>query len=182
MDELERTAESPAHSSVPRGKLELHDAATALRRAEGIAGARLIGDLEGEAALSLAAAHEGRFERRTRVCAGPSGPRSRRRETACVGSRANGSASSRTRSVGTGGEELAALADIGWGVLLASGPEDSFDLTLVARRAAEDAGVPFLVVHALGDGAAGRAVAMISVPAEPAIVAFVGSKRLPSGK
>ena len=51
---------------------------------------------------------------------------------------------------GHGGEELAALTDLGWGVLCASGPEDSFDLALIARRAAEDCGVPFVVVHAHG--------------------------------
>jgi pyruvate ferredoxin oxidoreductase alpha subunit len=77
---------------------------------------------------------------------------------------------------GHGAEDLAALADLGWGVLCASGPEDSFDLTLIARRAAEDAGVPFIVVHALGRAqhAAGRAVAMVGVPQDKAIQSFVG--------
>ncbi len=77
---------------------------------------------------------------------------------------------------GHGAEELSALTDLGWGVLCASGPEDSFDLTLVARRAAEDSGVPFLVVHGLGRAphSAGRAVAMVGLPQEKAVEAFVG--------
>ena len=77
---------------------------------------------------------------------------------------------------GHGGEDLAALTDIGWGVLCASGPEDAFDLALVARRAAEDSGVPFLVVHGLcrADHPAGRAVAMIGVPQEKSVQNFVG--------
>jgi hypothetical protein len=40
-----------------------------------------------------------------------------------------------------------ALADLGWAVLFASGVQDSIDLALVARRAAEDSGTPFFVVH-----------------------------------
>jgi pyruvate-ferredoxin/flavodoxin oxidoreductase len=77
---------------------------------------------------------------------------------------------------GHGGEELAALTDVGWGVLTASGPEDSFDLTLIARRAAEDAGVPFVVVHAHGHASpdAGRAHAMVALPLDKACQAFVG--------
>jgi pyruvate-ferredoxin/flavodoxin oxidoreductase len=40
-----------------------------------------------------------------------------------------------------------AFADLGWGMLFASSLEDSFDLTLIARRAAEDSGTPFFVAH-----------------------------------
>ncbi len=40
-----------------------------------------------------------------------------------------------------------ALADLPWGVLVPVGVAESMDLTLVARRAAEDSGCPFLVVH-----------------------------------
>jgi pyruvate ferredoxin oxidoreductase alpha subunit len=77
---------------------------------------------------------------------------------------------------GHGGEDLAALADLGWGVLCASGPEDSFDLALVARRAAEDSGVPFVVVHALGrsSGPVGRALAMVAIPQDRGVHSFVG--------
>jgi pyruvate-ferredoxin/flavodoxin oxidoreductase len=46
-----------------------------------------------------------------------------------------------------GYEGAFALADLGWGVLFASGVLDSIDLSLVARRAAEDSGTPFLIVH-----------------------------------
>ncbi len=46
-----------------------------------------------------------------------------------------------------GAEAALALADLGWGLLFASDVEESQDLTLVARRAAEDSGTPFLVVH-----------------------------------
>lgn len=42
------------------------------------------------------------------------------------------------------------LLDLGWGVLVAASVEESLDLTLVARRAAEDSGTPFLVVHERG--------------------------------
>ncbi|MEA2749037.1 MAG: hypothetical protein QOI41_3180, partial [Myxococcales bacterium] len=77
---------------------------------------------------------------------------------------------------GHGGEELGALTDIGWGLLCASGPEDSFDLALIARRAAEDSGVPFLVVHAHGraDSPTGLAHAMVALPEASACQAFVG--------
>jgi pyruvate-ferredoxin/flavodoxin oxidoreductase len=40
-----------------------------------------------------------------------------------------------------------ALDDLPWGMLLAAGVADAVDLALVARRAAEDSGCPFFVVH-----------------------------------
>lgn len=43
--------------------------------------------------------------------------------------------------------EASALLDLGWGVLTAAGAADSLDLSLVARRAAEDSRTPFFVVH-----------------------------------
>src|SRR4051812_3240666 len=46
-----------------------------------------------------------------------------------------------------GAADALALADLGWGVLFASTVEDSLDLALIARRAAEDCGTPFFVVH-----------------------------------
>src|SRR5262249_55412680 len=84
---------------------------------------------------------------------------------------------------GHGAEDLSALTDLGWGVLGSSGPEDSFDLTLVAHRAAEDSGVPFLIVHGLGRAshAAGRAVAMVGIPQEKAIQAFVQRQNVSGG-
>src|SRR5580693_6459178 len=40
-----------------------------------------------------------------------------------------------------------ALDDLPWGMLLAAGVADAIDLALIARRAAEDSGCPFFVVH-----------------------------------
>jgi pyruvate/2-oxoacid:ferredoxin oxidoreductase alpha subunit len=40
-----------------------------------------------------------------------------------------------------------ALSTIGWGLLFAAGVEDALDMALVARRASEDCGTPFIVVH-----------------------------------
>ncbi len=40
-----------------------------------------------------------------------------------------------------------ALDDLPLGMLLAAGASEAIDLALIARRAAEDSGVPFLVVH-----------------------------------
>jgi len=69
-------------------------------------------------------------------------------------------------------EAALAWADLGWALLFASGVEESFDLTLVARRAAEDSGTPFLVVH---DLAHARCVEPLA-PLDAGLVrAFVGS-------
>jgi pyruvate-ferredoxin/flavodoxin oxidoreductase len=43
--------------------------------------------------------------------------------------------------------DVHALADLGFAVLFSSCVADSMDLTLIARRASEDSGTPFLVVH-----------------------------------
>ncbi|MGH7272304.1 MAG: hypothetical protein ACREJ3_17890, partial [Polyangiaceae bacterium] len=40
-----------------------------------------------------------------------------------------------------------ALDDLPWGMLLGAGAHDAIDLALIARRAAEDSGCPFFVVH-----------------------------------
>ena len=45
-----------------------------------------------------------------------------------------------------GAEAALAFSELGWGLLFASDVEESVDLTLVARRAAEDSGTPFLVL------------------------------------
>ena len=69
-----------------------------------------------------------------------------------------------------------ALADLGWGVLVASSVEDSLDLSLVARRASEDSGTPFLVVH---ERAGARHVEPLARP-DPALCdAFLGA---PAGR
>lgn len=178
-DELERTAESPATSSVrPHTiRMELTDASAAIALAERAVGSRVSGSAghKGSAESLVAAAREA----------------AEKGERVAIVARAASLASAREamRSVaqarlaivahaisGHGGEELPALTDLGWGVLCASGPEDSFDLTLVARRAAEDAGVPFLVVHAHGhaERGPGRVHAMVALPEEKACQSFVG--------
>ena len=190
-DELERTAESPAASFDPNGprmaRMEMSDASSAIALAEAAIGSRVlafgpegspqdrVGSAESLLAEARAAAEKG--------------------ERVAVVARAESLASARDamRQVaqarlavvahaisGHGGEDLAALTDLGWGVLCASGPEDSFDLALVARRAAEDAGVPFVVVHAhghadpRGSASPGLAHAMVALPLEKACQAFVG--------
>ena len=50
---------------------------------------------------------------------------------------------------GGAGEGLG-LADCGWGLLFSGGVHESMDLALIARRAAEDCGTPFIVVHESG--------------------------------
>ena len=70
-----------------------------------------------------------------------------------------------------GAEAALALSELGWGLLFASDVEESVDLTLVARRAAEDSGTPFLVVH---DLAPVRRIEPLP-PVDPAFaLAFVG--------
>jgi pyruvate ferredoxin oxidoreductase alpha subunit len=177
-DELERTAESPATSSVrPQTRMELSDASAAIALAEKAIGSKVHGDAShGASAESLFTTAREAADKGERVA---------------VVARAEAFASARDamRKIaqarlsivahaisGHGGEELSALTDVGWGVLCASGPEDSFDLALVARRASEDAGVPFVVVHAHAHSSpgAGRAHAMVALPPEKACQAFVG--------
>ena len=182
-DELERTAESATEASgtdsrlLQNTRMELNDAASAIALAEKAVGATVHGDASHAASAEpLLTAARAAAEKGERVA---------------VVARAEGFASAREalRRIaqarlavvahaisGHGGEELAALSDLGWGLLCASGPEDSFDLALIARRAAEDAGVPFMVVHAHGhaDASTGRAHAMVAIPQEAACRAFVG--------
>jgi pyruvate-ferredoxin/flavodoxin oxidoreductase len=170
MDELERTAETPAVPSVrlvAPAKLEMLDAFAAIDLAEKAAGATIGDDL----GAALAAAEKGeRIALRLPIATlATMRDALRRAATARAGLVVHAIA-------GHGAEDLPALADLGWGVLSASGPEDSFDLTLVAHRAAEDSGVPFLVVHGLAErgSPAGRAVAMVAIPHDRAIQSFVG--------
>ncbi len=177
-DELERTSESPAVSSArPPARLEMLDVAGAIAAAEKAAGSRVVGDARenGDLAQALADACSS-AEKNERVALvapaerlGSMRDAMRRVAAARAGIVAHAIA-------GHGAEELSALADLGWGVLCASGPEDSFDLSLVARRAAEDSGVPFVVVHGLGRAshAAGRSFAMVGIPQDRQIQAFVG--------
>lgn len=188
-DELERTAESAALSSVrAQMRMETLDSAAAIRLAEAAVGSRVHGDpaKPGDAATELLEACRDATEKGQRVAVvarsealGAARQILRRIARARLGMVAHAIA-------GHGGEELSALCDVGWGILVASGPEDSFDLSLVARRAAEDSGVPFVVVHALGDLAAsarpstsgpesaGRALVTAMLPPEKACKDFVG--------
>lgn len=70
-----------------------------------------------------------------------------------------------------GPEGALALADLGWGVLLASSVRDSLDMTLIARRAAEDSGTPFIVVH---ERALERHVEPLGAPTRELCEAFLG--------
>lgn len=180
MDELERTAETPAVASVrlvAPAKLQMLDPIGAVRLASSTAGAKLVEGADLATAASLA-------ERGDRVAVlatarelGAAREALRRIAAGRLGVVAHAIA-------GHGAEDLPALADLGWGVLSASGPEDSFDLALVAHRAAEDSGVPFLVLHGLAEanGRAGRALAMVALPHERAIQAFVGVAGAPRAR
>ena len=63
------------------------------------------------------------------------------------------------------------LDDLFWGMLLGAGVSDAIDLALVARRAAEDSGCPFFVVH---EGSHAHDVEPISAPSRELCEAFVG--------
>jgi len=71
-----------------------------------------------------------------------------------------------------GVEAALALSDVGWGLLFASDVEESLDLTLVARRAAEDCGTPVLVVHEVAHV---RRVEPLAALTAPFVEAFVGA-------
>jgi pyruvate ferredoxin oxidoreductase alpha subunit len=63
------------------------------------------------------------------------------------------------------------LDDLFWAMLLGAGVSDAVDLALVARRAAEDSGCPFFVVH---EGSHAHAVEPVSAPSRELCEAFVG--------
>jgi pyruvate ferredoxin oxidoreductase alpha subunit len=63
------------------------------------------------------------------------------------------------------------LDDLFWGMLLGAGVSDAVDLALVARRAAEDSGCPFFVVH---EGSYAQDVEPVSAPSRELCDAFVG--------
>jgi pyruvate-ferredoxin/flavodoxin oxidoreductase len=68
-----------------------------------------------------------------------------------------------------------ALGDVGWGVLFASNVGESLDLALVARRAAEDSGNPFVVVHEQTQ--ARRHTEPLAPPSRELVDAYVGASR-----
>ena len=71
-----------------------------------------------------------------------------------------------------GSGDALSLADLGWGVLVGAGVEESMDLALIARRASEDCGTPFFVVHERGSA---RHVEAIAPPLRELIEVFVGA-------
>jgi pyruvate ferredoxin oxidoreductase alpha subunit len=188
-DDLERTAESLADSSgagrdphAAQARLEMSDAIAAIALAEKAVGSHVLGAdpptrlAPGASAESLLGEARDAAERGERVAVV-----ARAEALAAARDGMRRIAQARLAVVvhaisGHGGEELSALSDVGWGLLCASGPEDSFDLALIARRAAEDSGVPFVVVHAHGHAelGTGRAHAMVALPDASACSAFVG--------
>jgi pyruvate-ferredoxin/flavodoxin oxidoreductase len=70
------------------------------------------------------------------------------------------------------------LGDLPWGMLLGAGVGDALDLALVARRAAEDSGCPFLVVH---ERPHTHLVEPVAAPSRELIDAFLGGPR-PAGQ
>ncbi len=67
-----------------------------------------------------------------------------------------------------------ALDDLLWGMLLSAGVSDAIDLALVARRAAEDSGCPFFVVH---EGTHAHDVEPIAAPSRALCEALLGPGR-----
>ncbi len=68
------------------------------------------------------------------------------------------------------------LDDLPWGMLLGAGVADAIDLGLIARRAAEDSGCPFFVVH---ERSLTRHVEPVAAPSRELCDAFVGSLQAP---
>ena len=67
-----------------------------------------------------------------------------------------------------------ALDDLFWGMLLGAGVSDAIDLALIARRAAEDSGCPFFVVH---DASHAHDIEPTASPSRELCEAFVGPAR-----
>jgi pyruvate-ferredoxin/flavodoxin oxidoreductase len=178
-DELERTGESMTASSVrpQSARMEMSDAGSAIALAEKAASSRVIGAVtfSGSAQSLLAEARQAAENGERVAVVAEAESFAAARDALRKIAQARLAVVAHAIS-GHGGEELVALTDVGWGVLCSSGPEDSFDLALIARRAAEDSGVPFVVVHAHGraDTGVGRAHAMAALPSEKACQAFVG--------
>jgi pyruvate ferredoxin oxidoreductase alpha subunit len=76
-------------------------------------------------------------------------------------------------SARVGCADALALDHLGWGILFSSGADDVADLTLVAHRAAEDSGIPIMLVHE-------RASAPLPLPAvsREIVTAYLGEPRL----
>jgi pyruvate-ferredoxin/flavodoxin oxidoreductase len=68
------------------------------------------------------------------------------------------------------------LGDLPWGLLVAVGAAESLALSLVARRAAEDSGCPFLVVH---EPSRGHRAEPLAAPTRELAESFLGGPRPP---
>jgi|CZKU01.1.fsa_nt_gi pyruvate-ferredoxin/flavodoxin oxidoreductase len=71
----------------------------------------------------------------------------------------------------TGLAPALALDDLFWGMLLGAGVSDAIDLALIARRAAEDSGCPFFVVH---EASHAHDIEPIASPSRELCDAFLG--------
>lgn len=76
-----------------------------------------------------------------------------------------------------GATSALSLGDLPWGVLVAVGAAESLDLALVARRAAEDSGCPFLVIH---ERSRRRRQELLVAPTRELGEAFLGGPRPPA--
>ena len=77
-----------------------------------------------------------------------------------------------------GSSSALSLADLPWGMLVAVGAAESLDLSLVARRAAEDSGCPFFVVHEKSSAATSRRSELLVAPTREMGDSFLGGARL----
>lgn len=177
-DETDRTRDAASSSSqrATEPRAFTIDVTQAASRAEASARSRLLGGPTADGSASLLADARSAAERGERVAilAPASSFTAARAEMRAI---ARGRLSMVAHALsGNGGEELAGLLDLGWGVLASGSPEDSFDLAVIARRASEDSGVPFVVVHPLAsaESAAGRMFAMSSFPVAEDVESFVG--------
>ncbi len=67
-----------------------------------------------------------------------------------------------------------ALDDLPWGMLIGAGVAEVLDLALVARRAAEDSGCPFFVVH---EASHAHQIETVALPSRELCEAFASSAR-----
>jgi pyruvate-ferredoxin/flavodoxin oxidoreductase len=121
---------------------------------------------------------------RVALVAGPAGLVAARNELALVSARRLGivvhcveDLDAPHDSLATSGAPSAlALGDLPWGLLVAVGAAESLDLSLVARRAAEDSGCPFLVIH---QRSRGRRQELLVAPTRELGDAFLGGAHPP---
>jgi pyruvate-ferredoxin/flavodoxin oxidoreductase len=115
---------------------------------------------------------------RVAVVASAAGLASARNELADVSSRRIGLVVHCVEDAGdAGAPPPLSLGDLPWGMLVAVGAAESLDLSLVARRAAEDSGCPFLVVH---ERSHRRRPDLLVAPTRELAEGFLGGARPPA--